>query len=583
MAEFDFDLRDIYRIIRRRRWVLILVPILAALLTYLISTTPPSDYQAESLVKISRVAANMQALLIETLSWYQGDNIATQSQIITSRKIRARVAMRLAEKYPEFGEASVLLGELEEDNYDGIEQEIRNSPRLAELIDRVNVAAERKGDSDVVGIMAMTTSATLAIDMVNHTVQEFINFNVSERNSEIREAVRFIQARIRETEQELSGDEGELERFKREHAEIVGLDLSDTESLHEQIDRLGREVVSLEGAIGQLEEVNSADQYVAFSPALSEAQDSVISRLEQQLLGLIEQTNEVKSERRRLLAYHTEQSKEVQQNAERTEEMGRRVEEIIATVLQRYRAIRDHLVQNQGALIGRRDRLASVPEVTRRLEAYERQVSLKTEALNLLQRRLQDAEIQQASEIREVTVVEQSSFASELPQPSRLFKAMLGLLIGIILGGVFAVVLESLDTSIGTIEDVERYLEMPVVGVIPHLDRELVRENMLRDEMGAEVTDADVHYMATLATHFTPSEPVSEAFRSVRAHLEVLLKRKSWKTILFTSSVLQEGKTNTVCNLGTVFAQAGNRTLLSRFAAAPVEQGLWPVQFSRAF
>ncbi len=92
MAEYQFDLRDIFRVLKRQKWVLILAPISMGIITYWVSVTPPAIYEAESVVKISRVAANMQGLLLEALSWYEGDNIATQSEIITSQKIKVGVA-----------------------------------------------------------------------------------------------------------------------------------------------------------------------------------------------------------------------------------------------------------------------------------------------------------------------------------------------------------------------------------------------------------------------------------------------------------------------------------------------------------
>jgi capsular exopolysaccharide synthesis family protein len=139
---------------------------------------------------------------------------------------------------------------------------------------------------------------------------------------------------------------------------------------------------------------------------------------------------------------------------------------------------------------------------------------------------------------------------------------LIGLLIGTILGGVFAMILESMDTSIGTIEDVEQHVKLPVLGVIPHLDVATVNENVMRDDMGSDVTSGDLEHISTLCTHFDLTAPVSEAFRTMRAQLEVLLKRNNWKTLMVTSSVLREGKTNTACNLAIVFAQAGHRTLL---------------------
>ncbi|MFQ5930125.1 MAG: polysaccharide biosynthesis tyrosine autokinase, partial [Acidobacteriota bacterium] len=278
------------------------------------------------------------------------------------------------------------------------------------------------------------------------------------------------------------------------------------------------------------------------------------------------QIDELRTERGQLLSYQTGASTEIQQNAFKAQELEKRVKESIGGLIGRYQAIRDELIEERRALVARQDQLQNqldeVPEFTRQLESLQRQVALRREALNLLQSRLQDAEIQKAGEIKEVSIVEQASSASALPELSRFIKALLGLIIGTILGGVFAFVLESLDTSIGTIEDVERYVGLPVLGVIPHLDIATVREKVLVDEMGSDVAGADINLIATLCTHFAPRETVSEAFRSLRAHLDVLLKKNGWKTLLITSSVLQEGKTSTASNLAVVFAQSGQKTLL---------------------
>jgi tyrosine-protein kinase Etk/Wzc len=562
MAEFEFDLRDIFRVLKRRKWVLVLVPIFVAVLTYWLSVTPPAIYEAESVVKISRVAANMQGLLLEALTWYEGDNIATQSEIITSQKIKARVALRLAENYSEFREVKALLAGVDETDYDALEIRIGDNEDLAGLVARISVAAERKGDSDIVGILTTGPSEPLAVDTANYTAEEFVLYNTAERNKEIRRAVRFIEARIVDTERELREVEGELEEFKREHTETLSLETEEVGVLREETESLGRRIARLEGAIEQLESMTGVDQYFAFSPAFTEVEDPQISPLEQQVLQLIVQINQSKRERSELLSYLTEESREVRLNALKTKELEKSAQEIIGSLLRRYAALRDELVQQRRVLVERQDQLQAVPEAIRQLESLQGQVALKRDAINLLQRRLQDAEIQKAGEIQEISIVERAVSAGEWPRPSRLFKALIGLVIGTILGGVFAMILESLDTSIGTIEDVERYVKLPVLGVIPHLDTSTVSENVLRDDMGSDVSSGDVENIATLCTHFDLTALVSESFRTMRAQLEVLLKRNKWKTLMVTSSVLREGKTNTACNLAVVFAQSGQRTLL---------------------
>ena len=562
MAEFEFNIRDIFRVTRRRKWILILAPLLVGTLTYLLSQNPSPIYEAESLVKITRVAANMQALLVEALYWYQGDNIATQSQVITSQRIKGRVALRLAQKYPRFQAFNAVLGSGGEVDYNAFHERVRSDPKLVELLDSMGIEAERKGESDAVGILAHASSEELAVDITNYTAAVFVDHNITERNRQVREAVEFIQARIQQTEQELSGSEKTLEEFKRDYRMVLALNVAEVGDIQEQIKGLGRQIANLDKGMLQLELIPSVEEYWAFSPVLGDAEDPMLFRLEEQVLQRIEDINQLKSELRRLLSYRTEESREVQQKILETEELEASGKEIISSLLQGYQTIQDALIENRRNLLERRNQLETVPEITRQLGALERQVALKTDVLNLFQRRLQDAEIQEASEIKEVSIVEEASSADLLPQPSRLLKSLAGMLIGMILGGVFAMIFESMDTSIGTIDDVERYVELPVLGVIPHLDPELVRENLLVDEMGSDVTSGEIDRMSTLCTHFAPQEPVSESFRSVRAQLEVMLKRNDWKTLMVTSSVLQEGKTNTASNLAVVFGQAGYKTLL---------------------
>jgi len=562
MAEFEFDLRDIFRILRRRKWVIILSPILSGLLTFWISEVPPPVYEAESIVKISRVAANMQALLVEALSWYQGDNIATQSQVITSRKIRARVAMRLSEKYPEFAIIRETLGSVEPDEYDRLEEQVRSEPRLAALTDEVGTFVERIESSDMVSITSSASVANLAVDIANLTAEEFVNYNIVERNSQIREAVRFIHTRIEETEQELIEAERELEQFRRNYRMSLGLTLEDSGSVREEVVNLDRDLRDLRASIEELQRAPELDVFLWYAPSLVGIADPAVSQMQARLSRTIDEIEQGETELDELLSYRTQQSKEVQQLEFRIEHLKQGGREIMTSLVRRYQTLADQLEEKRLRLAEVESQMEGLPEASRQLASLERRVDLKTESLNLFQRRLQDAEIQQASEVKEVSIIERATGASTLPEASRLLKTLAGLLVGLVLGGVFAVVLESLDTSIGTIEDVESYLKLPVLGVIPHLDYDLVKEHMLLDEMGGELNAEELKRMATLCTHFIPTEPVSEAFRSMRAQLDMLLKRNEWKTLMVTSSVLQEGKTNTSCNLATIFAQSGQRTLL---------------------
>lgn len=109
---------------------------------------------------------------------------------------------------------------------------------------------------------------------------------------------------------------------------------------------------------------------------------------------------------------------------------------------------------------------------------------------------------------------------------------VLGLLVGIGL----AFFIEYLDTSVKTIDDVERALQAPVLGVIPQNVGTLLVEG--------------------------PESPHAEAYRVLRTNILFTRKDDSLNTITVVSAGVGEGKSTTLLNLATVFAQNGDRVLV---------------------
>jgi succinoglycan biosynthesis transport protein ExoP len=112
----------------------------------------------------------------------------------------------------------------------------------------------------------------------------------------------------------------------------------------------------------------------------------------------------------------------------------------------------------------------------------------------------------------------------------------IGVAAGLLIGLLLAFFIEYLDTSVKTIDDVERALQAPVLGVIPQ------NVGLLMNE-GAE-------------------SPHAEAYRVLRTN--VLFSRKDPKlnTLTIVSGGAGEGKSTTIFNLATVFAQNGQRVLV---------------------
>jgi polysaccharide biosynthesis transport protein len=143
--------------------------------------------------------------------------------------------------------------------------------------------------------------------------------------------------------------------------------------------------------------------------------------------------------------------------------------------------------------------------------------------------------------------------------PQTTGKVIVGILIGLTVSFVLAFVLESMDTSIGTIHDVESYLEIPVLGLIPNID---LNDPYLKTPEGEEEGAEFAKIRPFLLSLLSPKSTVAEAYRSLRTNVEFVALEKKVKTVCLTSASLMEGKTTTAINLAITIAQLGKRVLL---------------------
>jgi capsular exopolysaccharide synthesis family protein len=121
-------------------------------------------------------------------------------------------------------------------------------------------------------------------------------------------------------------------------------------------------------------------------------------------------------------------------------------------------------------------------------------------------------------------------------KPNKTLNIILGVVIGLIMGIGLAFFIEYLDTSVKTIDEVERAFQSPVLGVIPQNVGYLVDEGL--------------------------ESPHAEAYRVLRTNILFSRKDEKLNTIVVVSAGAGEGKSITVVNLATVFAQAGQRILV---------------------
>lgn len=192
-----------------------------------------------------------------------------------------------------------------------------------------------------------------------------------------------------------------------------------------------------------------------------------------------------------------------------------------------------------------------------------REVEVNKKLYELLRQKLEEARITEAQKVSDVSVVDPAVLPGGSTGAQKESGVMIGGLLGIILGVALAFVKESLDTSIGTIDDVENITKLPVLGVVPSVSVGLKGEKNILAKLKhifipEQKSEGEEIYIR-LIVHHEPNSAIAEACRNIRTNLKLY---PAGKTFLITSAGPREGKSTILTNLGLTVAQTGAKTLL---------------------
>lgn len=137
----------------------------------------------------------------------------------------------------------------------------------------------------------------------------------------------------------------------------------------------------------------------------------------------------------------------------------------------------------------------------------------------------------------------------------------IGGLIGFIVMFVFAMVTEYNDTSIRSIEDVNEYIGLEVIGTIPRMRFGRPRGGRRRRATYVSTVDEE-QIDSCIVTQHDPKSPISEAYRTLRTNFQFATIKDKPQTVMVTSAVPGEGKTTTAVNLAVTMADRGMRVLI---------------------
>lgn len=196
-----------------------------------------------------------------------------------------------------------------------------------------------------------------------------------------------------------------------------------------------------------------------------------------------------------------------------------------------------------------------------------REAEINGKLYHALKDKLETARIAEVEKSEDASLVDKAPIPDSPVRPNKPLNYLMGAIIGLMLSFAGAFIVEQLDTSIGTIEDVENYFKLPALGVIPYLRTKSEKDTgFIQSVLGKKFKEKDKlsRLKEQLLLHYSGSSPVFEAYRMLRTNIqaEVFKDKTQGKILLFSSAVPSEGKSITSANLAITMAQGGFRTLL---------------------
>jgi len=543
MTQYEINIHDYLRVFRKRKSIIISITITLGALSLIFSylKRPQPLYESIASVKIER-SSTLAGLYLETISWNPEDNIATQVEVIKSFPIMEKVARRLGEIDSSLSYEQLLTDE-----------KCVNS--VLDLMSRIN--ATQDGATNIVNIIVQSHSPIHAQQIANATAQIYVQESNQEKNERAINALEFINNQLHEVGQKLK-DAEENVRLYQENQKVIELETK-TDMISRELERarfdysrLNQRRLEVERVIARL--LQSPNVPIEnFIELNHEDQSQTYINLSNQLAQLCVQ-------RDNLLINYTKEHPDVilfeQRISELIKSISRELKGQRLSLLHR-EELETHTIRQLTA------EYQQIPENSLELRRLQRKVQLNEELYTFLESKQQEALIKNAEKIRETSVVKPALPGDIINPPTPPITTLaIGLFIGLLIGAVVAFIYESLDTSFGTIEEVEKFMDVPVLGIIPHHDLRIIMEKIRKDMKARDIPDYVLQMNAMLVSHFAPKSSIAESYRALRTNVQHVTSAQQLKIILFTSSSMREGKSTSVANLAITIAQIGYKTLL---------------------
>lgn len=459
--------------------------------------------------------------------------------------------------------------------------------------DSISISTGSIVGTDILKVSFTSGKPELAIKVVNNVMEAYINDNKNSNRLEAKAARSFIEQQLPDAKRELYKLTEELRDFKQKN-KVVSLKEETMKSL-EILHEIDKELAETQGEFADIR-VRENEVSRQLNLPLNQAIDLTALSQVKGVQEVLDQLQKVQSElttlRTTLTNAHPSvvdlEEKETALNnlleARIVQSLGYRariapsrlqigkMKQDLASELIRLHSQRLGLAQKIESLSELRNRYKqrtdNIPELEKKQQELEQKLSIAQKSYENLETRLQEIRVAENQTVGNASVVEYARKVHPSPQvQKKKFLITSGsIFVGLLLSIGSAYFVDLIDRRLKTAKEAETLFGYTLLGLIPKFDT----SNM----SAVEDKITDVSERVIVAT--SPRTVIHEAYQMLQANLKFISLDKKVRSIVVTSSVTGEGKTEVAANLAAVMAQVGRRVLLvDADMRKPSQHHLW--------
>ena len=568
-------LREYFRILVKRRWVVLATVALIFGVTAIATMRATRIYEASGSIAINKPDSslfNFKDSGGADMSDSDATDVDTEVRILRSDLLALQVIKQLnLDRRPAAGgQAPASDGTL------GLTTD-ELPPDSAETS---NLLSSFKGSLDVssvpgtriIDIHYRSPDKELAARVVNTLMDTYYQQNYKTRYESTMRTSDWLNKQLTDLQMKVETSQEKLVQYQKEH-EILGIDEKQN-IITSKLDELNKELTSAESDRMEKE----ALYHLVQSPDLGTTLAAVGGEPEAQnssAAGASELLEKLRGEEADLKVQEAQLSTQFGPSYPKVAQLDSQLKEVDAQIQLELKKVVDRV---RGEYMAAAQRESMLNDAMEKQKQDANQLNESAIQYNLLKRdvetyrtlyeglleKLKEAGVTatlRSNNFRMVDIARTPTAPSEPNVPRNLaFGLALGLTTGIGLGFL----LEGIDNTVRTPEQAQAISALPSLGMIPLSSRSSteVGAKKLATSLADSLTAAPSREVVELVTVSRPQSQMAESYRALRTSLLLSSLGAPPKVILITSALPQEGKTTTSLNTSVVLSQKGSRVLL---------------------